>query len=519
MKASGPKKRQLNSPFEYAQIAFSPDAQYLLCGGCRREGVVSIHDLIKQRWTSDFELKSSLPGDMYGITDMACAPDGERVVMAIDGATAERGAILVWDWKTRKEIYALPAHRYGKALCVAFSRDGRWLASSGQDYRVKLWEPASGKKGASFRAKHQCVDSVSFSPDSAKIAWGTEGGSVAVVDLHTRTEIYCFRAHRADVRAVCFSPCGELLATGCQDGSIKVLEAQTGKETLILDGERVFSLAFSPHGLLVSSGDSCVLVWDLKKRKRVNALPADRNWCGPVRFSPDGKTLALGGYTLCLWDADAIRTARDVKPSCLKGKVGTVSLPTDLRTGLQKAAASVRKPGPKVRGMPPPEHLASCTTRIQSKCSAKRCTGKVQCPCGNAKVHLFYAGRIYAKERIADAGSPKFVLIVKSVCPRCGAEHLLFDKHLHGWNGFVCREAAEHKPSLRFAPWRCPACDQPENWVVISLAGEGKQDALSESGGELDENNWQEGFGWIDASIECCNCRHKIPGWLNEETM
>ena len=60
---------------------------------------------------------------------------------------------------------------------------------------------------------------------------------------------------------------------------------------------------------------------------------------------------------------------------------------------------------------------------------------------------------------------------------------------------------------------------EPLPLVGVTVTGEKMAVAIDESGGVLDESNWQEGFGWIELSIECCRCSRKEKAWLSFETM
>jgi hypothetical protein len=103
----------------------------------------------------------------------------------------------------------------------------------------------------------------------------------------------------------------------------------------------------------------------------------------------------------------------------------------------------------------------------------------------------------------------------------CGVGHLLFDKDFHGWDGYVCREESgghlRSRPPL--VPWTCKSCGKATHKADVIVVGEDTKTAIEESGGRLDETNWQEGFGWICINICCAACGHRHEPWVSYETM
>jgi WD40 repeat protein len=140
---------------------------------------------------------------------------------------------------------------------------------------------------------------VAFSADGKRLASAGEDKTVKVWDAQTGQEQLTLKGHADRVYSVAFSPDGKRIASASWDMTVKVWEAQTGQEQLTLKGHagRVHSVAFSPDGKrLASAGDGTVRLWDADAGQQVLALQGhtDRVWS--VAFSPDGKRLASGGY-------------------------------------------------------------------------------------------------------------------------------------------------------------------------------------------------------------------------------
>jgi WD40 repeat protein len=119
----------------------------------------------------------------------------------------------LWDTETEKEIFVLRGHSDG-VESVAFSPDGKTLASGAGDYTVRLWNADTGKKIYIFRGHSRYIDSVAFSPDGTTLALGSSDNTVRLWSVATGKEIAVLKGHSSDVRSVAFSPDGETLASG-----------------------------------------------------------------------------------------------------------------------------------------------------------------------------------------------------------------------------------------------------------------------------------------------------------------
>src|SRR6266545_3614952 len=198
----------------------------------------------------------------------------------------------------------------GIVYSVAFSPDGKTLASGSGDNTIRLWDVGTGRLIRSFEERNQWVPSVAFSPDGKMIASGSHEQVVKLWDVGTGNLIRSFMGHRNTIHSVAFSPDGKTLASGSSDHKVKLWDVSTGKLIRSYDGQDFNAVAFSPDGKTLAAGsyDRTVKLWDVSAGNLIHSFEGQNYEVHSVAFSPDGKTLASGGSaTIKVWSIGAKR--------------------------------------------------------------------------------------------------------------------------------------------------------------------------------------------------------------------
>lgn len=199
--------------------------------------------------------------------------------------------------------------RGGKAMSVAFSPDGRQLASASDDGTVNLWAVVRGERLVTVKAHSEPVFSVVFSPDGLHFASASEDGTIKIWLAATRAHVRTLRRHDSRIASVVYSPDGKQLASASWDKTVKTWDAATGVciKTLKGHSDWVDSVTYSPNGkqLASASHDSTVKLWDAATGVHTRTFKGHHRWVNSVAFSPDGYRLASGSFdkTIKLWAA------------------------------------------------------------------------------------------------------------------------------------------------------------------------------------------------------------------------
>jgi WD40 repeat protein len=267
------------------------------------------------------------------ISKVTFSPDGRTL------ATVGDGPVRLWepDKGRQRDALAVPSR---STHALAYSADGRWLATAGGDGGVRLWDAAAGKEVRRVGKPGVALACVAFAPDN-RLAAG--GPGVWVWDPATGKELARFGQENAPPLCLAFSPDGKLLAAGDYRHTITFWDVATGKVVrqagwkFQSPASAIRGIAFSPDGtMLASAGGHAkanLLLWDVQTGKWLRSFTG-HTFTDVVAFSPDGKMLATGSSgswedTVRLWEVETGRERQRFRAN--PGEVSCVAFAPDGR--------------------------------------------------------------------------------------------------------------------------------------------------------------------------------------------
>lgn len=268
------------------------------------------------------QLLSRLEQDSW-VTAIAFSADGRTVASGHDS-----GQVRFWDVASRKFLGEIAAHP-GAVSAIAFAPRGEFIATAGEDRIVRIWDEFTHKKVADLHSHTDRVPALAWSPDGSLLISAGWDTSARVWRPPQLDPVILLNSHADQVHTLTFSPDGRFLA--CADSDFDIFlwgDAVTAKVAHVLRGhvEEIRTLAFSPDGSkLASAGsDRVIHIWDVREGKLLAGPNAKGRHSIAVIPGPNPRLASTGSASVRIWD---IETGEEAPPTGLCASYSVAASP------------------------------------------------------------------------------------------------------------------------------------------------------------------------------------------------
>ncbi|MCE9532578.1 MAG: caspase family protein [Planctomycetes bacterium] len=238
-----------------------------------------------------------------------------RKLFAVSGNAGQREGHLtqIWDLTTGRELCRLKG--FTSPAEAVFSPDGEQiltvsaqgtftdgrpsLGRESSDKDARLWNANTGEEIRQFNGHTEGITALAFSPDGKQIATGSSDKTTRVWDAANGKQLWSMEGHASRITSISFSADGKRVITGSIDHTARIWDAAKGEELLVLrgdilagDSEMIQRVVFSPDGkFVITGGTEVTRIWDATSGKQIHKLAMRGN--SSVTFRPDGKLALL----------------------------------------------------------------------------------------------------------------------------------------------------------------------------------------------------------------------------------
>jgi len=313
-----------------SSISFSPDGKYLAIGG----NEIKIFDIEINR------INRIIKEHNHEIKSIAFSPNKKWL------AVVDRNCVHIWDLRNNSLLYTLMVN----ASTVTYSPNSKRLTIGTVDGKIQIYTASKGnllrkiyvrKHERSYSYYESKILSIAYSPNGKLLASTTLDSSVIIWDSNSGKLLQTLKGHQSEVNTLAWSPNSNWVASGSKNGNIKLWEVSTGQlvHTMKSKDGQLRTINYSPDGKILSSASSngSIILWDLSGFESLSKFKGHKSEINSMAFSSDGKILATCGsdFDIKLWDMEKKQLIRT-----LQGHSGDVNDIVFTPNGRMLASAS-----------------------------------------------------------------------------------------------------------------------------------------------------------------------------------